>query len=249
MLTVVSGAAVLALAAVAWRQTSYWRNAETLWTHTLACTEQNALAHYNRAISTSSREELRKRSPISAKRWRSGSIDPYVIAEAHGLLAECLTIRKGKPTRRSRITNKQCVSSQPARGVIFAWRWRSTPPASTIEPSPSCARPFGWPPPRWKHVSAWPMLCWPAEMLVKRLTECREILKQEPGAIEAIVILGAALAAAGQVEEALPHLKRALELDPRQRPAHFHLGLALYDRGQSTKCHRASQRGNSPSAR
>ena len=50
MLAAVSGAAVLLLAAVAWRQTSYWRNAETLWTHALACTEQNALAHYNLAM-------------------------------------------------------------------------------------------------------------------------------------------------------------------------------------------------------
>ena len=45
LLAVVSAAAVLLLAAVAWRQTSYWRNAETLWTHTLSCTEQNLLAH------------------------------------------------------------------------------------------------------------------------------------------------------------------------------------------------------------
>ena len=49
MLAVVSGAAVLLLAAVAWRQTSYWRNAETVWTRAIACTEQNAMAHYSLA--------------------------------------------------------------------------------------------------------------------------------------------------------------------------------------------------------
>jgi protein O-mannosyl-transferase len=39
--------ALTAFAVVAWRQTSYWQNSETLWTHTLACTERNAVAHYN----------------------------------------------------------------------------------------------------------------------------------------------------------------------------------------------------------
>jgi tetratricopeptide (TPR) repeat protein len=29
----------------AWRQTSFWRDSETLWTHTLACTSQNSAAH------------------------------------------------------------------------------------------------------------------------------------------------------------------------------------------------------------
>ena len=33
------------LMACAWLQTSYWRNSETLWTHAVACTAQNAKAH------------------------------------------------------------------------------------------------------------------------------------------------------------------------------------------------------------
>ena len=31
----------------AWRQTSFWSDSETLWTHALACTARNAVAHYN----------------------------------------------------------------------------------------------------------------------------------------------------------------------------------------------------------
>jgi len=41
-------AAVLAvLAACAWKQTAYWQNSETLWTHVLACTTDNYIAHFN----------------------------------------------------------------------------------------------------------------------------------------------------------------------------------------------------------
>ncbi len=45
------GLASVAMLAVlmgcAWRQTSYWHDSETLWTHTLKCTSRNCVAHYN----------------------------------------------------------------------------------------------------------------------------------------------------------------------------------------------------------
>jgi protein O-mannosyl-transferase len=47
---VLGGCAMIILAALifcARVQTSYWRNSELLWTHTLACTSDNAEAHYN----------------------------------------------------------------------------------------------------------------------------------------------------------------------------------------------------------
>jgi len=41
-------AGVLAVLMVcAWKQTAYWQNSETLWTHTLACTTNNDMAHNN----------------------------------------------------------------------------------------------------------------------------------------------------------------------------------------------------------
>lgn len=46
---------VLILMGCAWQQTSYWRNSETLWNHTLACTSQNAVAHTNLANALASR--------------------------------------------------------------------------------------------------------------------------------------------------------------------------------------------------
>src|SRR5262249_30311155 len=39
--------AIGVLGLVTFHQTSYWRNSETLWNHTLACTDDNALAHNN----------------------------------------------------------------------------------------------------------------------------------------------------------------------------------------------------------
>ncbi len=42
---VVSALVLMIVMGCAWRQTSFWRDSETLWTHTLACTSHNRLAH------------------------------------------------------------------------------------------------------------------------------------------------------------------------------------------------------------
>ena len=44
-----SALALAILMGWAWRQASFWRNSETLWRHTLACTSQNSFAHNNLA--------------------------------------------------------------------------------------------------------------------------------------------------------------------------------------------------------
>jgi tetratricopeptide (TPR) repeat protein len=45
--SVTSTLVLVVLMGCAWRQTSFWRDSVTLWTHTLACTAPNSLAHEN----------------------------------------------------------------------------------------------------------------------------------------------------------------------------------------------------------
>ena len=44
---VATACALTVLVASAWRQTSYWRDSETLWAHTLACNPWNSVAEVN----------------------------------------------------------------------------------------------------------------------------------------------------------------------------------------------------------
>lgn len=46
-LSAAAGGAVAVLMVCAWKQTTYWRNGETLWRHALACTSDNFTAHNN----------------------------------------------------------------------------------------------------------------------------------------------------------------------------------------------------------
>ena len=115
LLAAVSGGAVLVLAAVAWRQTSYWCNAETLWTRAIACTEQNLVAHFNLAnIYT---KQGKTTAAIAHLRAAAAADSPYrqMSAAAHDLLADQLLLQ-GKTDEAFCISNKQCASSQRASG-------------------------------------------------------------------------------------------------------------------------------------
>jgi tetratricopeptide (TPR) repeat protein len=231
MLAVVSGAAVLLLAAVAWRQTSYWRNAETLWTHALACSEQNKMAHCSLASFYAKQGRTEEAIDHAREGLAAKSIDLQLSAKSHCLLGDCLT-QEGKIDEA--LTHyEQAVGLFPA-APIFHERL-ATALASRDKHDRAIAE--------WRevirldpnHLNARLGL---ADALLahgdagEAVAVCSEILKQGSGPIEAIGILGAALAAEGLVEEALPHLQRAVDFQPGNAKAHFRLGLALYSRGQ-----------------
>jgi protein O-mannosyl-transferase len=50
-ISLVSAAAlIIALSCLAWKQASYWKNSELLWTHTLAVTSRNDVAHHSLGV-------------------------------------------------------------------------------------------------------------------------------------------------------------------------------------------------------
>ena len=101
---VVVPAALILIIALGWTafiQTSYWRNSETLWTHALAVTSNNDVAHNNLGYLCAGRGELDKAvfHFETALRIRSGKRDPhYIVGSAFVQvnLANALS-RKGQP--------------------------------------------------------------------------------------------------------------------------------------------------------
>jgi protein O-mannosyl-transferase len=88
LVAVTTAAAVLTILALAWAafiQTSYWRNSEALWTHALAVTSDNDVAHNNLGYLCVDRGEQDKAISHfeNAARIRSGKRDPhYGLASA-----------------------------------------------------------------------------------------------------------------------------------------------------------------------
>ncbi len=232
MLAVAAGAAVIALAAMAWRQTSYWHDAETLWTHTISCTERNAVAQYELAVRYYRQGRINDAITHLREALAADAFSRQVTAETHGLLGDCLTTQ-GK-TEEALAHYEEAVHVFPTD--VRSHTRLALAFARTGQNDRSIAE--------WRGIVGLdPTFCSARIGLANALlaggeageavVQCSEILKQQPGAIEATAILGAALAAEGQVEIATPYLKRALELQPSDARSHFYLGLALYNRGQS----------------
>jgi len=74
-----AAAIILALAWAAFHQTSYWRNSETLWTHALAVTSDNDVAHNNLGYLCVDRGELDEAISHfeAASRIRSSKMDAH----------------------------------------------------------------------------------------------------------------------------------------------------------------------------
>ena len=143
----------------AWKQTSYWQNSETLWTHTLACAADNAVAHNN----------------LGNALVQEGKVD-----EAIPHLQKALQIR---PEFAEARFNLGLAISQKG-GVDEA------------------------------------------------IVQFQEALKIKPDFAEAHYILGNALRQIGKVDEAISHFQKALEIMPDFAEAHNNLGTALRQKGR-----------------
>jgi tetratricopeptide (TPR) repeat protein len=224
---------VLLLAAVAWRQTFYWRNDEMVWTRAVSCTEQNSMGHYSLANVLFRQKRTDEAMTHLREAVASYSISRFVAAAAHSNLAELLTAQ-GKTSEafqhyeqavRILPTGAQCHArlaiALAAAGqldrAIAEWR-------KTVRLAPTDSRAY----------------LGLADALLdagdagEAIALCRMVLSHEPKSTAAIVILGTALANQGKVAQAIPYLEHALELEPRNAWAHFRLGLALHDLGQSS---------------
>jgi superkiller protein 3 len=101
---------------MAFTQTSYWRNSETLWTHALAVTTDNDFAHNNLGYLCVDRGELDKAMSHfeAASKIRSGKLDPHYkmgTAFVEMNLGDALA-RKGQPDE-AMAHFEQAINLQP----------------------------------------------------------------------------------------------------------------------------------------
>ena len=189
----VSALVVAGFMACAWQQTSYWQNSETLWTHTLACTSQNPIAHNGLGTALADR----------------GQVDEAIIHFRKAL--EIKPDLRGGPL-------------QPGPGLGRPWTCRRGHRPFPEGPGDQ-ARPRGGPRQSRLALAS-------RGQVDEAIAHYRKALEIKPDDVRAHNNLGVALAGRGAVDEAIAHFRKALEIEPDFMQAHINLGDALAGRGR-----------------
>jgi len=195
--TAVAASVIVALGWAAFIQTSYWRNSETLWTHALAVTSDNDVAHNNLGYLCVDRGELDKAISHfeTAVRIRLSKRDPhYSVGSAFVQmnLADALG-RKGEPDE-AMVHYEEAIKLQPNYADAYYNRGNILFAEGRIDDA----------------IADW-----------------EKTLQIQPNDADAHTCLGNALLRRGSVKEAVAHYENAIALAPEDPHSRINIAWVL----------------------
>jgi tetratricopeptide (TPR) repeat protein len=227
----VASALVLAIfMSAAWRQTSFWADSQTLWTHTLACTSQNSAAH--NAFANALVDGGRPDDAIDHYRRASAIRPTYAAAhfnlgvalaglgrldEAVEQYRETIAIKPDDAKAQNNLGNAFLACGQLDRAMAHCRE------ALKIDPDFAEA-----------HYNLGNAL-FAGGRLDEAMAQYRSALDVRPDFAEASYNLGLALMRHGHLDQAIAQYRQALAVQPDFAEVHNSLGLALAASGQREK--------------
>jgi tetratricopeptide (TPR) repeat protein len=226
---VLGGCATVILVALifcARAQTSYWRNSESLWTHTLACTSDNVEAHNN----------------LGGVLFQKGNVDEAIAqyqealqinpndAVVHNSLGSALFQKGGVDEAIAQYQTALQINPDFADAHynfgIALFKMGQVDEAIVHYQKALQIKP--------DYAEACNNL---GNALLQKgrvdeaITHCQTALQIKPDYAEAHINLGNALLQKGQVDEAIVHYQTALQIKPDDAEACYNLGNALLQKG------------------
>jgi protein O-mannosyl-transferase len=212
---------VVALLFCAHRQTAYWRNSESLWTHTLACTADSltarinlgnalldqgqvaeAMVHYQRAL------QLRPDDPEANVSFGYGLVQQRKPDNAAGYFQRALALKPDHAAAHNDLGNVLAQKGKVTEAIVHFQKALQIKP-DYAEASYNLANAF-----------------FEQGDLGAAIANYRRALQIKPDYIEACFNLGNALFQKGEVEEAIGQYHKALQLRPDYLKARYNLGMA-----------------------
>jgi len=224
---IVSALIILVLMGCAWRQTSFWRDAETLWTHTLANTSRNVVAYnglgffyFGQGRMDEAAREFQKALEIqpmyTEARYHLGLAlaSQGRVEEAIGEFQKVLAIQPTYAEVHNGLGNAFVNRGRIGEAI------QQYQEAIQNKPEIVAAR---------NNLGA-------ALVSLGRIDEAmmqyKEALEIQPYFVDARINLGNLLMRRGQINAAIENYQKALAVAPMNAEAHCGMGVALVRRGQ-----------------
>jgi tetratricopeptide (TPR) repeat protein len=227
MLGVGALSVIAALMVCTWKQTSYWRNSETLWTHTLAYTSGNSIAHNNLGVTLMRSGRLAEALEHYQKALQinPGDADAHInlgnallqkgnVDEAMAHYQEALEIKPDSAEACYDLGNVLLQKGKVDEAITHYQK------ALQIKPDYADAQ---------NNLGN---ALFPKGSVDEAITHYQKALEVKPDSAKAQNNLGNALLQKGNVDEAIEHFQKALEIKPDFAEAQNNLGNALVKGGQ-----------------
>lgn len=216
-----------ALMICSWKQTTYWRNSETLWTHTIACTADNELAHYNLGIAL---DEQGKLDEAMAQYQEALKIRPsYPAAENNlGLALQ----RKGALDEAIAHFQKAIQGAgfvEPIVNLGNALLQKGEVEEAIVQYQQAVRLAPNLP---TGHNNLGNALVQKGD-LEGAAAQYEKALDLDPEYADANYSLGNILLGKGKLDEAIAHFEQSLRNNPDYAKAHNNLGNALLQKGDA----------------
>ena len=220
-------AVIGALMVCAWKQTAYWKSSETLWTHTLARTTGNYVAHYNYGFDFFEKGRV---DEAITQYQNALQIRPGYV-QAHNNLGKAL-LQKGKvdeailQCQQALQINPGYVEAQVNLGNALRQQGKVDEAitqfqhALQINPGYAAA-----------HNNLGKVLLQMGRV-DEGITEYQEALRIDPNLTVTHVNLGLGLFQKGKVDEAITQYQQALQTNPDYPDARVSLGNLLLQKGR-----------------
>jgi tetratricopeptide (TPR) repeat protein len=221
----ISGVILAALIYCARAQACYWKDSETLWTHTLACTSDNSIAHNNLGNALLRKDKV---DDAIAQFQQALQINPG-YAEAHNDLGAAL-LQQGK-VDEAIAHYQQALQIEPGSGNahynlgnVLLRKGKvddaiaQFQQALQINPDDADAR---------NNLGDALLQKGSVDEAIAQFQKAQQI---KPDA-ETCYSLGNALVQKGSVDEAISCFQKALQINPDYADAHVNLGGALLQKG------------------
>ncbi|MGA2180386.1 MAG: tetratricopeptide repeat protein [Verrucomicrobiota bacterium] len=227
VLGVTAFSVIAVLMAGAWKQTAYWRNDQSLWTHALACTSGNYTAHNDLGYVLAAQGRTNEAIEHYQK-----ALEIYPdYAEADNNLGTVF-LNQGRLDEaaeyyhRALEANPSFAEAHNNLGILLAKQGRITEAIEhyqkAIELNPNRAEMYN----NLGNLLA--IRGRPAEAI----GQFQKALEMEPDNAKAHYNLANIFIVQGRWDEAIEHYQRALKQMPDSIHAHYQLGLALQYRGK-----------------